>query len=240
MLPLGLFPALFVGLALAGGDLVECAPLRFHSDVGVAGKHSARDVPGDAHDHFVAGARLSEFRYQGVAIIMPSAPHPSLLADFGPRRLERGDGARRVSGERRPEGEYEPLRPALPEPPGIPGGVRLQRGDARFVQRDHAPCAGFGFRLAHRERLLVDQVDLIPPDLAQFLVPETRVQIQREGCAQCATSAPPPASAPSRPCCRGDRVREVAPASAPCRGAGSRESERPARHRAAATTAPRR
>src|ERR1700687_2069710 len=47
--------------------------------------------------------------------------------------------ARRVFGERRPEGEHKPLRPALPEPPGIPGGVRLQRGDGRFVQRNHAP-----------------------------------------------------------------------------------------------------
>jgi hypothetical protein len=54
--------------------------------------------------------------------------------------------------------------------------VRLQRGDGRFVQRDHAPRAGLGFRLARSERFLVNQVDPLPPDLAQFLIPETRVQ----------------------------------------------------------------
>jgi len=48
--------ALFVGGALAGGDFVEGAPLSLHPHVGVAREHRARDVPGDAHDHLVAGA----------------------------------------------------------------------------------------------------------------------------------------------------------------------------------------
>jgi hypothetical protein len=39
-------PALeFPGRALAGGDLIEGAPLRFHPDVGISRKHGARDVP---------------------------------------------------------------------------------------------------------------------------------------------------------------------------------------------------
>src|ERR1035441_10076059 len=116
-----------------------------------------------------------------MAVVVPLALRPGLLASFGPRRLERRDWARRIFGERRPEGEYKPLRPALPKPPGVPGGVRLQRGDGRFVQLDHAPGAGLGFRLAHRERLLVNQVDLLPPDLAQFLIPETRSEERRGG-----------------------------------------------------------
>ena len=44
---LSFLPALFIGRALAGGDLVECATLRFHPYVGVAGKHGARNVPSD-------------------------------------------------------------------------------------------------------------------------------------------------------------------------------------------------
>jgi hypothetical protein len=28
-------------------------PLRFHPDVGVSREHGARDVPSDAHNHFV-------------------------------------------------------------------------------------------------------------------------------------------------------------------------------------------
>ena len=47
--------ALFVGRALACGDFVESAPLCFHPHVRVARKHSAGNVPGDAHNHFVAG-----------------------------------------------------------------------------------------------------------------------------------------------------------------------------------------
>src|ERR1035441_3311291 len=54
-----LFP-LLVGRALACGDLVEGAPLRFHPHVGVAREHGARDVPSDAHDHLVARARRRE------------------------------------------------------------------------------------------------------------------------------------------------------------------------------------
>src|ERR1035441_7522807 len=49
-------PARFVGRVLACGDLVKGAPLRFHPDVGVAREHGARDVPEDAHDHFVVRA----------------------------------------------------------------------------------------------------------------------------------------------------------------------------------------
>ena len=51
--------AFLVGGILAGGDLVEGVPFRFHPDVGVSREHGARDVPGNAHDHLVAGTRLS-------------------------------------------------------------------------------------------------------------------------------------------------------------------------------------
>jgi hypothetical protein len=81
--------AFLVGCALAGSDFVESAPLRLHPHVGVAGEHGTRDVPGDAHDHLAAGARLREFRYQGVAVIVPSPLHARFLADLNPRRLER-------------------------------------------------------------------------------------------------------------------------------------------------------
>src|ERR1035437_1054126 len=57
-----------VGRILARGDLVEGAPFRFHPYVGIAGKHGARDVPGDAHDHLVASSRIVEFRCQGAAL----------------------------------------------------------------------------------------------------------------------------------------------------------------------------
>src|ERR1035437_2122725 len=75
--------------------------------------------PGDAHDHLVARARLSELRDQRVAVIVPPALNPGLLADLDPRRLERCDRTRRIFGERRPEGEHKPLRPAFPEPADV-------------------------------------------------------------------------------------------------------------------------
>ena len=59
--PFSFLLALLVGCALAGGNLVEGAPLRLHPDMGVAREHDARDVPGDAHDHLVARARLGQF-----------------------------------------------------------------------------------------------------------------------------------------------------------------------------------
>src|ERR1019366_5458699 len=59
----------------------------------VAREHGARDVTGDAHDHLVAGARLSEFRYQRVAVVVPAALHPGFLADLDPGRLERRVGS---------------------------------------------------------------------------------------------------------------------------------------------------
>src|ERR1035441_9503115 len=51
------FFSLLVGRALACGSFVEGAPLRRHPHAGVAGERSARDVPGDPHDHLVACAR---------------------------------------------------------------------------------------------------------------------------------------------------------------------------------------
>ena len=54
LLPLGFDLALLVGRALACSDLVESAPLRLHPHMGVPREHSARDVPGDAHNHLVA------------------------------------------------------------------------------------------------------------------------------------------------------------------------------------------
>jgi len=135
--PFGFRLALLVGCALARGDLVEGAPLSLYPYVGVAREHGAGDVPGDAHDHLIAGARLREFRDQGVAVVVPPALYAALLADLAPCRLERRDWARRIFGERLPEGEHKPLRPALTESPGVPSGMRLECGDGRFVQRNH-------------------------------------------------------------------------------------------------------
>ena len=80
--------ALLVCRALPRGDLIEGAPLGLHTDVRVPGEHCARDVAGDAHDHLITGARLGELRDQRVAVIVPAALHPGLLADLYPRRLE--------------------------------------------------------------------------------------------------------------------------------------------------------
>jgi hypothetical protein len=55
--------------------------------VGVAGEHGARHVPGDAHDHLVAGARLGEFRDERMPVIVPPPNDLRLIANFGPRRL---------------------------------------------------------------------------------------------------------------------------------------------------------
>jgi hypothetical protein len=60
--------AFLVGGALTRGDLVEGAPFRFHSHMGVAREHGPRDVPGDAHDDLITGTRLSEFGYQRVPV----------------------------------------------------------------------------------------------------------------------------------------------------------------------------
>src|ERR1017187_9853829 len=61
---------------------------------------------------------------------------------------------------------------------GVPKGNTNHSGRHSPNRRvDQAAGTGLGFRFAHGERLLVDQVDLIPPDLAQFLIPETRVQV---------------------------------------------------------------
>jgi hypothetical protein len=70
---LGFLFALLLGRAPTYRDLVEAAPFRFHPDVGITGKHRARDVAGDAHDHLVTGARLSEFRDQRVPVVVSAA-----------------------------------------------------------------------------------------------------------------------------------------------------------------------
>jgi hypothetical protein len=54
---------------LARSDLVEGAPLRFHPHVGVAREHGARDVPRDAHDHFVARSGLGDLPDERVPVI---------------------------------------------------------------------------------------------------------------------------------------------------------------------------
>jgi hypothetical protein len=69
--PFSVILALLVGRALPGSNFVECTPLRFHPHVGVTRKHGARDVPGDAHDHFVAGPRFCQFGDQRMPVIMP-------------------------------------------------------------------------------------------------------------------------------------------------------------------------
>ena len=83
---LGFLFALFIGRALACGDLVEGAPFRFHPHVGVPLEHSARDVASDAHDHLVARARLGELRDQRVAVIVPTPNDFRFLAHLRPRR----------------------------------------------------------------------------------------------------------------------------------------------------------
>ena len=50
---------------------------RLHPHVGVAREHGARDVPGDAHDHLVAGARL------GAAPVIPANGHGATRAAAG-------------------------------------------------------------------------------------------------------------------------------------------------------------
>jgi hypothetical protein len=70
-------------LRLANSDFIEGAPLRFHPHVGVARKHGAGDVPGDAHDHLVARARFRQFRNQRVTVIVPS----SLFAQKSPVKI---------------------------------------------------------------------------------------------------------------------------------------------------------
>src|ERR1035441_1914335 len=78
---------------LAGGDLIEGAPLRFHPHVGVSREHGARNVPGDAHDHLVARARLREFRDQRVAAtrkINVIAPRERLEQDVSDKEFHRG------------------------------------------------------------------------------------------------------------------------------------------------------
>jgi len=70
-MPFSVVLAPLVGRNLAGGDLVEGAPLRFHPHVGIAREHGARDVTGEAHDHFVTGTGLKRLRDQRVAVIVP-------------------------------------------------------------------------------------------------------------------------------------------------------------------------
>src|SRR5262245_7593569 len=107
--------------------------------MGVPRKHGARDVPGDAHGHLVARSRLSEFRYKCVTVIVPPALYSCLFADLGPRRLERSEGTRGSLGKGLPKANTNHSWPALSETARVPGSVRLERGDSRFVQRDHAP-----------------------------------------------------------------------------------------------------
>ena len=54
-------------------NLVQRPALRLRPHMGVAREHRARDVPGDTHDHFVAGARFRKFRDQRVAVIVPAS-----------------------------------------------------------------------------------------------------------------------------------------------------------------------
>ena len=63
--------ALLVGFALSNGDFVEGAALWAPSARGSSVRAGAGDVPGDAHDHPVAGARLRQFRNQRPANSLP-------------------------------------------------------------------------------------------------------------------------------------------------------------------------
>jgi hypothetical protein len=53
-LPQCFFVRLVVQHALPCGDLVERPPFRFHSDIGIAREHGARDAPAGLRDHLVA------------------------------------------------------------------------------------------------------------------------------------------------------------------------------------------
>jgi hypothetical protein len=60
--------------------------------VGVPREHGTRDVPGDAHDHLVAGARLREFRDERVAAtrtINVIAPRERLEHDVSDKEFHR-------------------------------------------------------------------------------------------------------------------------------------------------------
>jgi hypothetical protein len=79
--------ALLVGCALPWGDFVQGAPLRLHPHVRVPGEHRARDLPGYAHDHLVAGARLRSFRDQGMAAEFAVGPVAKILETVLVRRI---------------------------------------------------------------------------------------------------------------------------------------------------------
>ena len=67
-------------------DVFQRLPLGLGPGVAVAREHGARDVPGDAHDHLGAGARLCELRDQGVTVIVPPSNDLRVVADLRPRR----------------------------------------------------------------------------------------------------------------------------------------------------------
>ena len=94
------FAALVVCRPLTCGDLIEGAPLRLHPHVGVGRQHGPRDVTGDAHDHFVAGTRLREFRDWGVAVVVPSSDDFRVVADLGPRCPQRRNRTGRICPQR--------------------------------------------------------------------------------------------------------------------------------------------
>jgi uncharacterized protein (DUF433 family) len=85
-----LFFSFPVGLALPRGDLIQCAALRLHPDVRIAGQHRPRDVARDPHDHFLARAGFREFRDERVPVVVPPTAHLGIGANLGPGGPKRG------------------------------------------------------------------------------------------------------------------------------------------------------
>ena len=75
---------------------------------------------------------------------MPAPDDLRLLAHLRPRCPERRNWAGGIVRLPLPGGEDVPLRLALPEPPDVPRGVRLEGDHDRIVQRDHPARTGVG------------------------------------------------------------------------------------------------
>jgi hypothetical protein len=136
--------------------------------VGVAGEHGARDVPGDAHDHLVARARLRKLRHERVAVVVPAASAKPV------------DSTRQAGGNTAPRTPpAASWRPSLPlGGAGAPvGGTGRERGPMLAGQRPAADgkvrCFVVGeLRPSGRRNGRFD---------ARFCVAENRAQVTTRG-----------------------------------------------------------
>jgi len=142
--PLRFCVSLYVGRALARGDLVQGAPLRLHPDVGVAREHGARDVPAmlmitssPAPDSASSVTRVWRLSCQ-----RPFTP--AFLRTLVHAVPQRRDGLGGIVRLPLSGGEDEPFRLTLTEPPEVPRGVGFKGDHDRIVQRDHPASACVG------------------------------------------------------------------------------------------------